>query len=456
MERFRQVFEQSATSSESADSARKCMSQKDFVEALAPTHDFYRVSQADYGILFRAADARRSGCILEDEFVAFVALLGKPDAEYEIAFRVFSSSGASGLTLGQVKALLAESVDSLDSPHSIESAASSESAKPLKLQDRDSREGPDKVPFDFDSQWAHTYLEGSPSRTIGFEEFAQLLKDFQMERLRQLFKHFDSSNSGFVSGADFSRIMAQIGGHKLSSHLLASLHTLPLLYSSSGSDKVAAGLRDKVDDKPKGAGNDRLRAETKNTTTLENQVFFAEVQAFYNVVRQMDLISHLVHKTLKRSPDGLISKADFRETAASVLKFNSLTPMEADIVWHFAAGGERSKAEEQSIRLAGSDFAKLFDPNFTDRLSNVPAPSTSVASTIPSAAAPAATKQNSAHHKPKKTTTQIIAENLCNFALGSVAGAVGATVVYPIGTLSLGTSLRPTLTHHTNTFPQPN
>lgn len=60
-----------------------------FVNAIAPTGDLSRIGRAQFGILFKVADASRRGLVSWDDFTVFETLLKRPDADYWMAFEYF-------------------------------------------------------------------------------------------------------------------------------------------------------------------------------------------------------------------------------------------------------------------------------------------------------------------------------------------------------------------------------
>lgn len=58
------------------------------------------------------------------------------------------------------------------------------------------------------------------------DEFTQLIKGFQGERLRQAFHHFDKDGDGYITPDEFQRIVTEVAGHKLSDSVIARLPTL--------------------------------------------------------------------------------------------------------------------------------------------------------------------------------------------------------------------------------------
>lgn len=268
--------------------------------------------------------------------------MAKPDAEYEIAFRLFDVEGTGTVKYDDLKKLY------------------------------EINKGPDSIPFDWNCEWATLYSGGKKRRhDLTYPQFTQMLRGLQGERIRQAFHHFDKDGDGYIEPEDFQRIILETARHKLSDHLLENLHTLC---------NISAGTK----------------------------ISYANVRAFQNMIREMDLVEMIIRQATIHSTDGKITRTDFLNEAARITRFSLFTPMEADILFHFAS------LDEPSGRLGLSDFAKVLDASWRNPLYN--------------AYSDVATKA--------KTTTQhvlhSILESVHHFALGSLAGAFGAFMVYPI------------------------
>ncbi|KAI1618094.1 olfactory receptor [Exophiala viscosa] len=320
------------------------MNEEDFINAIAPPQeDYHKIKREQYGILFSVADRHKRGRISMSEWAAFDNLLGKPDAEYEIAFRLFDVDGA-----GSIK---------------------SEVFQKIYEQNR----GQDSIPFDFNSEWASLYIGGQKKRhEMTYPQFAQMMRGLQGERIRQAFHLYDKDKDGYIDPEDFERIIRATAGHKLSDHLLQNLPTLC---------NISTGTK----------------------------ISYANVRAFQNVIREMDLLDLIIRNATKKSSDGRIDRTEFLNEAARLTRFSLYTPMEADILFHFAG------LDHPGGRLALDDFAKVLDASWqssrlgesvTDTADRVVSKSRQFLSSM----------LESAHH----------------FGLGSIAGAFGAFMVYPI------------------------
>ena len=267
----------------------------------------------------------------------------KPDAEYEIAFRLFDIDRTGTVKYDDFRRLY------------------------------ELNKGEDSIPFDWDCEWAKLYIGSKKKRhDLNYNQFSQMLRGLQGERVRQAFHIFDKDADGYIDPEDFARIIVETAKHKLSDHLLDNLQTLCNI--SNGS-----------------------------------KISYANVRAFQNMIKEMDLVELIIRHAVAKSRDGKITRSEFLNEAARITRFSLFTPMEADILFHFAS------LDEPSGRLGLSDFAKVLDPTWRNRMYD------------------AATSGVSAQAKNASGSFLDRAlESGYNFALGSLAGAFGAFMVYPI------------------------
>ena len=279
------------------------------------------------------------------DWSSFNNLLSKPDAEYEIAFRLFADPTSGVVNL--------------------------ESFKDVYTRNK----SPEAVPFDWNSEWASLYLGGKKNRhSMTYPQFAQMLRGLQGERIRQAFQFFDKNGDGYIEPDDFARIIRETAAHKLSDHLLSNLSTLC---------NISAG----------------------------SKISYANVRAFQNVIREMDLVELVIRNAALKADDGKITRTDFLNEAARITRFSLFTPMEADILFHFAS------LDQPSGRLGLSDFARVLDASWMST-------HTPYSTGVTDVTAAAMQKSSSVLHS--------ILVSAHHFGLGSIAGAFGAFMVYPI------------------------
>lgn len=293
-------------------------------------------------ILFRVADRRSQGKVTLSDWHVFENILAKPDAEYEIAFRLFDVERTGNVKYDDFRRLY------------------------------ELNKGPENIPFDWDCEWAKLYIGSRANRhNLDYPQFSQMLRGLQGERIRQAFQLFDKDGDGYIEPDEFERIILETSKHKLSDHLLENLHTLCNI-------------------------------------TKGSKVSYANVRAFQNMIKEMDLVEQILRRAVQKSADGKITRTEFLHEAAKVTRFSLFTPMEADILFHFAS------LDEPSGRLGLGDFAKVLDPSWRN-----PSESLDLAAVAKAA-------------KPSGSILFNILESAYNFGLGSVAGAFGAFMVYPI------------------------
>ncbi|KIJ54336.1 hypothetical protein M422DRAFT_201453 [Sphaerobolus stellatus SS14] len=289
LKRWRRSFD---TNAKVDVNGQKFLDKDTFVAAIAPKGDRDKIESSQYAALFRVADNSKRGLVSWDDFVVFETMLKRPDADYWIAFKYFDVDNSGTITYDEFKNVFSANL------------------------------GPDSIPFDFDCDWVKLYLgKKDGAHVLGYNEFTQLMKGLQGERLRQAFRYLDDNQDGFIRPEQFRRIIVELAGHKLSDSVIERLPTLC-------------------------------------TISPGGRISYSEVIAFHNVIREMDMVERVLRDAISRSKDGRIDQTDFLNHAASTTRYNLFTPMEASIIFHFAGRGNGNQ------RLALLDFAQLLDPRW--------------------------------------------------------------------------------------------
>ncbi|CAH7686046.1 mitochondrial carrier domain-containing protein [Phakopsora pachyrhizi] len=229
--------------------------------------------------------------------------------------------------------------------------------------------GPGSLPFTFESPWVKLFLgKRGGLHVLRYSEFTQLMKGLQGERLRQAFSYFDKAETGHITPEEFKRIILELARHKLSDTVLDRLPTLCTLTSSG-------------------------------------KISYSQANAFHNVIREMDTVERILKEAISKSPDGKISRQDFLNTASRQTRYINLTPLEVDIVFHFAGMGDINS------RLGLIDFGKILDPKWEPRSEEL---------------------ESEEQLTGDASFWHGVGKSAYNFGLGGIAGALGATAVYPI------------------------
>ncbi|ORX36058.1 putative mitochondrial inner membrane protein [Kockovaella imperatae] len=221
------------------------------------------------------------------------------------------------------------------------------------------------IPFDFDCDWMKLYVGKRGGRhVLEYHEFTQLIKGYQGERLRQAFRYFDRDGDGYINPDEFQKIIMEIAGHKLSDSVLARLPTLC-------------------------------------TMNPGHKISYSEVIGFHN---KMDAVERLITRAVRKSKDGRIDVSDFLNEAQGSMRYGMFTPMEANIIWHFASRG--GVGSNQRLTLA--DFQALLDAKWQP-------PEVSITPEV-----------------KEGGLLEEIGRSTYNFVQGGIAGGIGAYAVYPI------------------------
>jgi solute carrier family 25 aspartate/glutamate transporter 12/13 len=175
-------------------------------------------------------------------------------------------------------------------------------------------------------------------------EFTQLIKGLQGERLRQAFRYFDKDGDGYIKPEEFQRIVLELAGHKLSDPVL---ERLPTLCTLSPGQKIS--YSEVI------AFHNIIRG---GSYVSEIRRIRARLNAILYALAEMDQVERIIRDATAKSKDGRITAADFLNEAAHSLRYGIFTPMEANIIWHFASRG----SGDSSMRLANVDFDALLDP----------------------------------------------------------------------------------------------
>ncbi|CAK5280634.1 unnamed protein product [Mycena citricolor] len=176
LKKWRRIFDTNAK----VVNGEKYLDPETFVNAIAPSGDLTKFGRAQFGILFRVADTSRRGLVSWQDFVVFETLLKRPDADYWMAFQYFDADKSGNIDYDEFKTVFSSNI------------------------------GPDAIPFDFDCDWVKLYLgKKNGSHVLGYNEFTQLMKGLQGERLRQAFRYLDKDQDGFILPEQFKRIILE-------------------------------------------------------------------------------------------------------------------------------------------------------------------------------------------------------------------------------------------------------
>ncbi|XP_075036744.1 electrogenic aspartate/glutamate antiporter SLC25A12, mitochondrial [Mixophyes fleayi] len=225
------------------------------------------------------------------------------------------------------------------------------------------------IPFNWDCEFIRLHFGHNRKKHLSYLEFTEFLQELQQEHARQAFAQKDKKKTGMISALDFHDIMVTIRSHMLTSFVEENL------VSAAGG-------------------------------TISHQVSFSYFNAFNSLLNNMELVRK-IYSTLAGSKRDLeVTKEEF---ANSANKFGQITPLEIDILFQL------SDLYNATGRLTLTDIertAPLEEGALPYNLAEIQ-------------------RQQSYSDVGRPIWLQV-AESAYRFTLGSIAGAVGATAVYPI------------------------
>ncbi|KAG9477317.1 hypothetical protein GDO78_002618 [Eleutherodactylus coqui] len=225
------------------------------------------------------------------------------------------------------------------------------------------------IPFNWDCEFIRLHFGHNRKKQLSYLEFTEFLQELQLEHARQAFAQKDKNKSGMITALDFSDIMVTIRSHMLTSFVEENL------VSAAGG-------------------------------TISHQVSFSYFNAFNSLLNNMELVRKIYSTLAGLKRDLEVTKEEF---ANSANKFGQITPLEIDILYQlsdlFNATGRLTLTDIERI-------APLEEGALPYNLAELQ-------------------RQQSYSDMGRPIWLQV-AESGYRFTLGSIAGAVGATAVYPI------------------------
>ncbi|XP_032784962.2 calcium-binding mitochondrial carrier protein Aralar1 isoform X1 [Daphnia magna] len=226
-----------------------------------------------------------------------------------------------------------------------------------------------RIPFDMNGEFVRLYFGRDKSRQISYSEFSQFLHDFHEEYAKVAFKKYDPEGTGFISALDFNDIILSVKSHLLTPDVQANLIALTRGGSSPGS-----------------------------------KVSYAYFVAFTSLLNNMELIKKLYLQATSNKFDLEVTREEMLQVSQTM---SQVTPLELEILFLLV------DLHKQTGRITYADLQAIAPDQYMKKINQRLAAAKS--------AAPV----------DRSVVSQML-ESAYRFTLGAVAGAVGATAVYPI------------------------
>ncbi|XP_049820137.1 calcium-binding mitochondrial carrier protein Aralar1 isoform X2 [Aethina tumida] len=226
-----------------------------------------------------------------------------------------------------------------------------------------------RIPFNMDSPFIQLYFGRQKNRLVTYSEFSQFLHDFHEEYAIEGFRKADKDGTGFISVLDFQDIMLNIKSHLLTKEVQSHL------------------------------------IETATGSQSGRRVSFPYFIAFNSLLNNMELVKRIYLNVTNGHRTQEVTKEQFMHSAQAM---SQMTPLEVDILFQLC------DVLHQTGKIVYNDLYAIAPEQYFKQITNRLAEIHAVSSP-----------------EDRGVLIQIL-ESSYRFTLGSVAGAVGATAVYPI------------------------
>jgi len=239
--------------------------------------------------------------------------------------------------------------------------------------------------FDFDCDLMTRFFGRDGSSNLSYNQFAQFMKLLTEEIRRQEFQRMDTERKGYITPQQFAKLLTFYSGETKTSKL-----------------------------------PERVIANIQNLPTDTGKITYAEFDAFNRVMSNMSVIANLLGSSAESTKDRIITKDAFSKAARRATGI-ILSPLEVDII--FKMFSSQPDASEGPVLLPKDyeEFVQTLTQENSRRQSVLDAWSRD-------ALGPDALTPLSFGDKFKTAAIKLATKTL----YGGIAGAIGATAVYPI------------------------
>ncbi|KAH9514273.1 hypothetical protein Btru_028563 [Bulinus truncatus] len=239
------------------------------------------------------------------------------------------------------------------------------------------------IPFDFESEFIKLHFGKDKSRKVAYADFTQLIHDFHEEHAWQAFRRRDKTNSGYISAKDFEEILLTLKSYLLSPFVKENIVSVIL-----------------------GEGYQR-------------QISYAYYTAFISLLNNIELCKRIYLSATRKDETRPLSKEEFLYQSQ---EFTQITPLEVDILYQLVYLQNQQSGVTDKLAYSQMTYSDL------NKISPMEGRETPFKIQLQIAEQ----KLRLEHGHTERTVLMQVGESAYRFTLGSLAGATGATAVYPI------------------------
>jgi solute carrier family 25 aspartate/glutamate transporter 12/13 len=277
-----------------------------------------------------------------------------------------------------------------------------------------------QVAFNYDCDIIKRFFGPDGKRRLRYPDFTQFFIELQDEIVLQAFQHFDKKGNGFVSYDDFMKLVRNFGGWRIPPGFQDRLNQMQSLNSTKPKDDVSTSSTTKtpVSNNPVDGSSYTATAETVEASADEkldenkvlHSVSYAQFCAFNGLLNHLPVVCNTIDIACKMK-GGPINKDDFKMGARQHISHGTaVSPVMTDVLFSiFDQMGEGHLNNDGVQNLL--KFGSLEAPEEKDH-------------------------SHGGVDTSNMTTVELFKHKLIefveHFALGGIAGGIGAMAVYPI------------------------
>jgi len=425
---IRKIYD-SYASSKNASTGKKVMNRRDLVMACTSTRDPIAFAQvAGLYRIFAGNKEEQQGAVanLEEEvsfkeFAVFNFLMTRPDPHFDIAFMLVDTNKKGFVILDDIKRLM--------QGHSLLTGLPLDNTKATSSSSNKGKANAVAV-FNFECDVIKRFFGEKGDGRLRIEHFSSFFCELQRETGRQAFLALLAATNGSVSEEQFVSVLLSYGGGDVPAGLKSRISSI---FSKRNSSDEGKG----------GAGSNSL--SISNSTLLpsfnEDRLLYPEYLAYQNLLSNLPAVVNAFNAAAaaKGSSDkAFVSKDDFKMLWK--LRVNPLySRMDVDAAFSAFDVDEDGLVSQKDLRavLGDASYKKQQVRAVMGRdgvLTLVPPPGSSYASSgskhdqgeQEGEGAPSLARNGWARFQ------HALYDFFEHFALGAVAGGIGAFAVFPI------------------------
>uniref|UniRef100_A0A7S2XI43 Calmodulin n=1 Tax=Attheya septentrionalis TaxID=420275 RepID=A0A7S2XI43_9STRA len=351
------------------------------------------------------------------DFCLFHLLMARPDPEVDIAFLLMDQKRNGYIDLDDFKLFLSQQQDQSE----------------------------EQIHFDTDAEFVIRHFGKTGDNSIRHTRFSQFLLDFQREMGRQAFLHAlekYGSQDGFLGPEHFCKVLTTDCGWRLPPGVkqrLDSLYCQDAVKAAEAAALVACKAEELKGSSPSEAASSASSAilmsiEERSKRLGLRRFGYSDFLAFQDVFGQLPGICNLIHGAceIKKGP---VSPDDFKVANRVIGLGGRMSRRQVEVVFElFDLDRDGFVSESEVASVVGVNFVHRLEAvaGRHGKLTFSPPPDFRAYAEVHKQDGRGSSTVSADGSTTPKSALGYITDFLEHFALGAIAGGIGASIVYPI------------------------